>query len=122
MPSSRELASVRGVPTILEAATRHIAEVFRCRVLVFLPDDAGRAEAPNDSGGYELDSTEMGVTRWVFDHNQPAGRGTGTLPGAKALYLPLAASRGSIGVIGVRPADAHALETPEQRPPARDLR
>jgi two-component system, OmpR family, sensor histidine kinase KdpD len=111
---SRELASVRSVPTILDAATRHIAEVFRSSVTVFLPDDAGGLKLQTSPGGYEPDSTEIGVTHWVFEHNQPAGRGTGTLPGAKALYLPLAASRGPIGVLGVRPADAHVLETPEQ--------
>jgi len=111
---SRELAGTRGVAGILEAAARHIAEVFRSRVMVFLPDKSGALTPQASSGRYELDATEMGVIRWVFEHNQPAGRGTGTIPGAKALYLPLAASRGSVGAIGVRPNDGHVLETPEQ--------
>lgn len=111
---SRELAGTRGVASILEAAARHTAEVFRSRVMVFLPDKSGALAPQASSGSYELDATEMGVIRWVFEHNQPAGRGTGTIPGAKALYLPLAASRGSIGAIGVRPNDDHVLETPEQ--------
>lgn len=112
---SRELAGTRGVINILEASTRHIAEVFRCRVLVFLPDAAGVLQAQASSGGYEVDSNDTGVIRWVFDHSQPAGQGTGTLPGARALYLPLAASRGTVGVLGARPHEIHALETPEQR-------
>lgn len=111
---SRELAGTRGVAGILAAATRHIAEVFHGRVLVFLPDAAGALKPQASSGGYELDATETSVSRWVFGNNQPAGRGTGTHPGAQALYLPLAASRGTIGVIGVKPTDAHVLETPEQ--------
>jgi len=111
---SRELAGVRGVQTILEVATRHIAEVFRSRVRVLLPDQAGVLTPQAHPGGYELDSTELGVSRWVFEHNQLAGRGTATLPGARALYLPLAASRGPVGVLGVWPNDPHALETPEQ--------
>ncbi len=111
---SRELASIRGVPAIMEAATRHIAEVFRCRVQVLLRDNAGALAAQNHARGYDLDSTELGVSHWVFEHNQPAGRGTATLPGARALYLPLTASRGPIGVLGIRPGDPHALETPEQ--------
>ncbi len=111
---SRELASVRGVPAILEAATRHIAEVFRCRVQVLLRDSAGVLAPQSHARGYELDSTELGVSRWVLEHNQPAGRGTATLPGARALYLPLTASQGPIGVLGIRPGDPHALETPEQ--------
>jgi len=111
---SRELASVRGVPAILEAATRHIAEVFRCRTQVLLRDDAGALAPQAHPRGYELDSTELGVSRWVFEHNQPAGRGTTTLPGARALYLPLAASRGPVGVLGIRSNDPNTLETPEQ--------
>jgi two-component system sensor histidine kinase KdpD len=111
---SRELAGTRGVTRILEAATRHIAEVFRCRVQVLLRDDAGFLTPQGHPRGYELDATEMGVSRWVLEHNQPAGRGTGTLPGAKALYLPLVAAGGPIGVLGLWASDSHTLETPEQ--------
>ena len=111
---SRELAGTRGVTRILEAATRHIADVFHARIVFLLRDDGGALAARGIPGGFELDSTEVGVSRWVFEHNQPAGRGTGTLPGARALYLPLAASRGPIGVLGIRPADPHVVETPEQ--------
>ncbi len=50
----------------------------------------------------------------VGQHRQPAGLGTATLPGASALYLPLIAPRGPVGVLGVRPADRHALDAPEQ--------
>jgi two-component system sensor histidine kinase KdpD len=60
------------------------------------------------------DTNEAGVARWVFEHRQPAGLGTGTLPGASALYLPLLAPRGCVGVLGVRPADTHAFDTPER--------
>jgi two-component system sensor histidine kinase KdpD len=56
----------------------------------------------------------MGVARWVFEHRQPAGQGTATLPGAASLYVPLMASRGCVGVLGVRPADPHAFDTPER--------
>src|SRR5204863_9449116 len=45
---------------------------------------------------------------------QPAGLGTATLPGASALYLPLIAPRGPVGVLGVRPGDRHSLDAPDQ--------
>jgi len=111
---SRELASLRGLPPIAQAATRHIAEVFQGRVTILLPDETGALAPASRPEGYGLDSTELGVSRWVYEHNQPAGRGTGTLPGARALYLPLVASRGPIGVLGLLPHHPHALETPEQ--------
>ncbi len=112
---SRELVSVRGVQNILSVAVRHIAEVFRSRVVILLPDASGRPMIqPGLPAQFELDTTEVGVSQWVFKHRQMAGLGTNTLPGAKALYLPLVASRGTLGVLGVRPTEPHSLGAPEQ--------
>jgi len=113
---SRELASVRGLDNILGAATRHITEVFRSQVVFLLPDATGRL-APRKGlpRSFEIDTSEFAVGQWVYEHRQIAGLGTATLPGAKALYLPLTASRGILGVLGVRPAEPHTLEAPEQR-------
>jgi len=110
---SRELASTRGVDELLTIAVRHIAEVFRSQVVVLLPDAVVRL-APWSDGQFQMDANDLGVGRWVFEHRQPAGLGTATLPGASALYLPLLASRGPVGVLGIRPVDRHALDTPEQ--------
>ncbi len=112
---SRELVSVRGVQNILLVAVRHIAEMFRSLVVVLLPDASGRpATQPDLPAQFEMDTTELGVSQWVYEHRQMAGLGTNTLPGAKALYLPLVASRGTLGVLGVRPTEPHSLEAPEQ--------
>jgi two-component system sensor histidine kinase KdpD len=110
---SRELASTRGVDQLLAIAVRHIGDVFRSQVVVLLPADSGRL-APWPDGQYAMDANDLGVGRWVFEHRQAAGLGTATLPGASALYLPLIASQGAVGVLGVRPADRHSLDAPEQ--------
>jgi two-component system, OmpR family, sensor histidine kinase KdpD len=112
---SRELASVRGAQNILSAAVRHIAEVFRSQVVILLPDPSGRPTIqPGLPAQFEMDTTELAVSQWVYEHRQMAGLRTSTLPGAKALYLPLIASRGTVGVLGVRPTEPHPLEAPEQ--------
>jgi len=110
---SRELASTRGVDPLLTIAAQHISEVFRSQVVVLLPD-ASTSLAPWSGAQFTLDANELGVARWVHEHHQPAGLGTATLPGASALYLPLQAPRGPVGVLGVRPADRHALDAPDQ--------
>src|SRR6185369_15944789 len=84
---SRDLATTRDVEGLLETAVKHIADVF---------------------------PGELAVAHWVYQHGQLAGLGTATLPGARAVYLPLVGSRGAIGVLGLSPTDAHALESPEQ--------
>ena len=112
---SRELASVRGVENILAAALRHITEVFRNQAVILLPDSSGRPTVrAGPSAQLEMDTTELGVSQWVCEHRQMAGLGTDTLPGAKALYLPLVASRGVVGVLGVKPSEPQAFADPEQ--------
>ncbi len=112
---SRELGSTRGVGELVAVAVRHVREVFRCHVVVLLPDASGALASHGDGGGdLELDANELGVAKWVYEHRQPAGLGTGTLPGARALHLPLVAPRSTVGVLGVRPGDPRELETPEQ--------
>jgi two-component system sensor histidine kinase KdpD len=112
---SRELASTRGEESLLQAAVRHISEVFGCQVAVLRPGPTGgivpKAAHPVP---FEIDTNEGGVSQWAYEHRQMAGLGTETLPGAKALYLPLIASQGIVGVLGVKPSDTHAFADPEQ--------
>jgi two-component system sensor histidine kinase KdpD len=55
------------------------------------------------------------VAQWVFDHAQPAGLGTDTLPGSQALHLPLVASGRVLGVLALRPADPRRFRDPERQ-------
>jgi two-component system sensor histidine kinase KdpD len=57
----------------------------------------------------------MGVAQWTHDQRLPAGYGTSTLPAAVALYIPLAVSDRSVGVIGVRPTERHQFRDPARR-------
>jgi two-component system, OmpR family, sensor histidine kinase KdpD len=110
---SRELARSRGVDGLLQIAVRHIGEVFRSNVAVLVPArDVGLAPWPGSQ--FEVDANDLGVGRWVFEHRQPAGLGTATLPGASGLYVPLLASSGAVGVLGVRPPDRTAMDAPER--------
>jgi two-component system sensor histidine kinase KdpD len=111
---SRDMASTRGIEHLAATAVRHIGEVFRAQVVVLFADASGMLRQRGGTPPFALDSNESGVARWVYEHRQAAGLGTATLPGAGALYLPLISPRGPLGVIGVRPADRHALEAPEQ--------
>jgi two-component system, OmpR family, sensor histidine kinase KdpD len=110
---SRELASTPGVDALLTIAVRHVAEVFQSQVVVLT---AGRdSSLVSWTGGqFDVDANDLGVGRWVFEHRQPAGLGTATLPGASALYVPLLASTGPVGALGLRPPDRHAMDAPER--------
>jgi two-component system sensor histidine kinase KdpD len=112
---SRELATQRGIEKLASVASRHIHEVFDCQVAVFLPDRDGRVHLHRgDALRFDLDPKEAGISQWVFDHKEPAGHGTNTLPGSESLYLPLIGSRGPVGVLGVRSSKPDILVGPEQ--------
>jgi two-component system sensor histidine kinase KdpD len=103
---SRELAAARTRADLIAIATRHLADTFGGEIQILLPDTAGRLEAGT------LDEKERSVAQWVFDHGQRAGAATDTLPSATGLYVPLAASSGMIGVLGVRASDPRRFEDP----------
>ncbi len=112
---SRELARTRAVDDLLRIASRQIAELFPGQVAVLLPDGSDRLGIrAADPPGFQQDANERAVAQWAYSHNQLAGRGTATLGGARAMYVPLAASQGPVGVLAVSPADPGALDAPEQ--------
>ncbi len=112
---SRDLVRERGKQQLSEIAAKHIGEVFDSQVVVLIPDDQNRLVAsvsgPSD---FTPDQQELSVAQWVYEHRQAAGLSTDTLPGAKALYLPLIASAGAVGVVGIRPRLLTGSFDPEQ--------
>ncbi len=112
---TRELASARGKENVARISVRHICEVFGCQAAVVLANEEGETIAvPDIDKAYELDAKENGVAQWVFLNKQLAGVGTSTLPGAKALYLPLCGSKGIIGVIGILPSRRERMFDPDE--------
>ena len=111
---SRDLAMLRGQQVIAQTTARHIAELFNSEVVVVLPDAAGRPTViASQPPGLTLDAEEQSVTQWVHDQGQMAGKGTGTIPSAQRLYVPLLASHGALGALGLKPADLLSLMIPE---------
>ncbi len=122
---SREFASHRSIEKVIHAAVRNISQTFDSQVVILLTNTVGQLQAWGDVAGwwgegvsersvFAPDAHEQGVAQWVYDHGQMAGQSTSTLSGANALYMPLIASRGTIGVLGVRPAQPRRFLAPEQ--------
>ena len=58
---------------------------------------------------------DLSVAQWAYDHVQRAGRGTGILSAAQALYLPLKAPIRCRGVLAIQPQDRTSLESPDEK-------
>jgi two-component system sensor histidine kinase KdpD len=113
---SKELTSAHDPRRVAEIAARHVESVFKAQVRVFRPD-AGRmlVQSYASSGTPAPTDRDASVSHWVYSNRREAGLGTATLPGGPTLYLPLLASGGVVGVLGLTPEDPERLVSVEQR-------
>jgi two-component system sensor histidine kinase KdpD len=112
---SRDLAAADGLSAVINAIRTHIEADFGRDVIVFLPEGSSNLRAYSDDPAAPADETEVSLAIWVYQHGEPAGRGTDTLPAAKARYIPLKTSQRVIGVLCIKPPDEGQKLTPEQR-------
>lgn len=113
---SKELSASRSEAEIIRIAVRHIHAEFGSRNVILFPDENGRIVYSSDTGMDEsLHGCDLSVAQWVFDHNEMAGQGTNTLPGAEPVYFPLGAGGKVIGVLALLPVNLRRIFLPEQK-------
>jgi two-component system sensor histidine kinase KdpD len=112
---TRELASASDYPEVLSAAISEVGAVFDADVALLLPNsETNRDLVRYFAGAWALDEKEESVAAWAFQHDQPAGRFTDTLPNAAGLHLPLSAGGKPSGIMALRFRSAKSL-TIQQR-------
>jgi len=116
---ARELSSALMTEQIVSIGTRFLRAAFDARSAFFLVSPTGRLEPPafasDTSGEGRSDAIDRVLAQWVFDHGQPAGTGTHTLPAGTVLYLPLKALMQTRGVLAVEPRAWRAFVQPALR-------
>lgn len=111
---SRDLTTAIGLDSVLQTVIAHIGETICRETVILLPKGEG-LEIRAASEGFILDADEEAVALWAYQHGQPAGRGTSTLPAVSVRYLPLKTTHGTVGVLGAKPTSQGDLLAPEQR-------
>lgn len=111
---SRQLLLTRGLDALLALGNAYMGDIFNAHVKAFLPNKNQLQYRVNGHFESNTDEKEQSVADWVYKMKQPAGFGTDTLSSANALYLPLASSTSTIGVLKIEPKQDQ-LYTPEQR-------
>ena len=111
----KELAGALTTAQIIDIGCRHLRGEFRAQVALLLPDarDEVHPARAGDTAAC-LRSPDLGVAQWVYDHHEPAGLGTHTLPANPALYLPLRAPMRTRGVLALAPEEPRLIALPEQ--------
>jgi two-component system sensor histidine kinase KdpD len=101
---SRDLSVARTATQVATATALHIAHAIGGRAAVLLPDAANGLQLAADSVGearLSPDEHELSVAQWAAAHAEPAGRGTGTLPGSAGRYLPMMDGSSAVGVLSL---------------------
>ena len=102
------------------------AQVIQDRMESYLPGELGvsvlllRADAkgilqPRKNPAAHLNQEELAMAQWAMEHREPSGRGTGTLPGSRALFLPMIGTEHPVGILALFATDPAAPVDSDRR-------
>ncbi len=111
---SRDLSGALLAEQIAEIAARFVQAEFDAGAGLLVADEHDRLQPAIAAPGLPA-GIDSGIAQWAFDHAEPAGQGTNTLPAGSILYLPLKAPMRTRGVLAIEPRDPARLAGPEQR-------
>ncbi len=86
---------------VCRATIERLSRIFEAPVRILLPDANGRLHLAVSEVDEPAPASELGVAAWAFDHGQPAGRFTETLPTASSMHVPLLTAHGAVGVVSI---------------------
>lgn len=111
---SRKLTAATDRQAVLAAAIQQFSQWHEVEVslLARSSDGVWKVEA-----GVQrlLTEQERAAADWSWQHDQPAGLGTGTLPGGRWWWSPLSGEEGPLVLLGVSPKDGGALPAEQRR-------
>ncbi|HLK12936.1 MAG TPA: ATP-binding protein [Candidatus Binatia bacterium] len=111
----RAITGAATVEELCRAIAVHVAEALGATAAVLLPDGGRLVVRAVSPAGTDLGAAERATATWAWEHDQPAGRGTETLPGGEWLHVPLGTVRGAVGVLAVEVARLGARLSLDQR-------
>ncbi len=111
---SHDLVTAQNVDQILSMLVSHAKQLFRCEIAIFLPA-SGELAVKAATTGFQVDTKEIGVAKWVWTNGKPAGLGTSTLPQAWAYYLPMITTDKVKGIMGFHFENPKQALTPDNQ-------
>ena len=113
---SKDLAASQTEDEVVRTAVRHLHSEFSSHNVILLPNRHDRVCFPKQKAtNHSLQGADLSVAQWVFDHNEMAGQGTNTLPGASAVYYPFHDEDKVLGVLALLPVNLRRVFLPEQQ-------
>ena len=102
---ARKLSGAADIDSVLWLLAAQSAATVRGQSIVLLKDNDGLAIRGGWPPEDDLSTSDWAAARWAHQKGELAGRFTETLPTAKFQFRPLISTKGSLGVVGISPAD-----------------
>ncbi|WP_339502555.1 sensor histidine kinase KdpD [Pseudomonas silesiensis] len=111
---SRKLTAATDRQAVVSAAAQHLDGWTDLKVCL-LNRDGNSGWKVETGGPLEFSEAECAAADWAWQHDQPAGAGTGTLPFGRWWWWPLSVEDGPLALLGVSAKEGQALSGQRRR-------
>ena len=111
---SRKLTAATDRQAVVSAAAQHLVG-WNDLQLCLVNRDAQGGWKVETGGPLQFSEAERAAAEWAWQHDQPAGKGTGTLPFGRGWWWPLSVDDGPLGLLGVCPREDEPLSGQRRR-------
>ncbi|MBF0642436.1 sensor histidine kinase, partial [Pseudomonas protegens] len=111
---SRKLTAATDRQAVISAAAQHLNGRDELRVCLINRDGQGGWKVET-GGSPQFSEAERAAADWAWQHDQPAGLGTGTLPFGRWWWWPLSVDDGPLGLLGVCPREGEEFSGQRRR-------
>ena len=111
---SRKLTAATDRQAVVSAAAQHLLGWNDLQLCLVNRDGQGGWKVET-GGPLQFNETERAAADWAWQHDQPAGMGTGTLPFGRWWWWPLSVEDGPLGLLGVCPKAGEVFSAQRRR-------
>ncbi|MHC8386363.1 DUF4118 domain-containing protein [Pseudomonas sp. LB3P14] len=111
---SRKLTAATDRQAVVSAAAQHLNGWSDLQLCLLNQDGQGGWKVET-GGPLEFSEAERAAADWAWQHDQPAGAGTGTLPFGRWWWWPLSVEDGPLALLGVCAKEGQTLSGQRRR-------
>ncbi|MCS3837039.1 two-component system sensor histidine kinase KdpD [Pseudomonas sp. JAI111] len=111
---SRKLTAATDRQAVVSAAAQHLNGWSDLKLCLLNRDGQGGWKVET-GGPLEFSEAERAAADWAWQHDQPAGAGTGTLPFGRWWWWPLSVEDGPLALLGVCAKEGQTLSGQRRR-------
>ena len=111
---SRKLTAATDRKAVINAAAQHFSD-WKDVEMCLLNRDGAQGWLIETGGPVSFTEAERAAADWAWNHDQPAGQGTDTLPISHWWWLPLTVEDGPLALLGVRSRASQPLSGQRRR-------